>query len=184
MLCCIVHLMVAGYCYGFVHLLFKFFFQDSFVVPPKASNQTLIPLIGQAVPISVTLLLFTVKWESVGSRFACTTYRRYNPIVHVRGFRDKIANFSRLHWLAILRRDLSTKKTKLNIEKWPESLSRSHVRILIYRMWAIDMKMSYYSHTNKTHLHTEGFARSLVLKVRVLELENGRFTFPVRSFLL
>ena len=79
---------------------------------------------------------------------------------------------------------LSTKKTKLNIEKWPEILSRSHVRILIYRMWAIDMKMSYYSHTNKTHLHTEGFARSLVLKVRVLELENGLFTFPVRSFLL
>ena len=31
--------------------------------------------------------------------------------------RDTIANFSRLHCLAIPRRDLSTKKTKPNIEK-------------------------------------------------------------------
>ena len=43
-------------------------------------------------------------------------------IAHVLGFRDKPANFSRLHCLAIPRRDLSTKKTKPNIEKWPESL--------------------------------------------------------------
>ena len=40
----------------------------------------------------------------------------------LRGFRVKIANFSRLHCLAIPRRDLSTKKTKPKIEKWPESL--------------------------------------------------------------
>ena len=31
------------------------------------------------------------------------------------------------------------------------------------------MKMSFYSHANKTHLHKKGFAPSLVLKVRVLE---------------
>ena len=36
----------------------------------------------------------------------------------------KITNFSRLHWIAITRRDLSTK-------------SRSHVRIIIYRTWDI-----------------------------------------------
>ena len=38
------------------------------------------------------------------------------------GFRVKIANFSRLHCLAIPRRDLSTKKTKPNLVKWPQSL--------------------------------------------------------------
>ena len=56
-------------------------------------------------------------------------------------FRVKIANFSRLHCLAIPRKELSTKKTKPNIEKWPENLggSRSHVRILIYRTWAIHL---------------------------------------------
>ena len=65
--------MVTGYCYGFVHSLFKCFFQDSFVVPPKASNQTSIPLVVQAVAISVILLLFTVNWQSIGSRFTCAT---------------------------------------------------------------------------------------------------------------
>ena len=38
------------------------------------------------------------------------------------GFRVKIPNVSPLHYLAISRRDLSTKNTKPNIEKWPESL--------------------------------------------------------------
>ena len=38
-----------------------------------------------------------------------------------RGFRVKIANFSWFHCLPIPRRDLSTKKTRLNIEKCPES---------------------------------------------------------------
>ena len=66
--------MVAGYCYGFVHSLFECFFQDSFVVPPKASNQTSIPLVVQAVAISVILLLFTVNWQSIGSRFTCATW--------------------------------------------------------------------------------------------------------------
>ena len=35
---------------------------------------------------------------------------------------SNIANCSRLHCFAIPKRDLSTKKTKPNIEKWPESL--------------------------------------------------------------
>ena len=38
-------------------------------------------------------------------------------ILKLRGFRVKIANNSRRHYLAIPRRDLGTKKTKLNIEK-------------------------------------------------------------------
>ena len=43
---------------------------------------------------------------------------RYIKIqVYLRSSRDKIANFSRLYCLAIPRRDLSTKKTKPNIEK-------------------------------------------------------------------
>ena len=33
---------------------------------------------------------------------------------------------------------------------------------------AIDVKMNFYSHVNKTHFHKKGFALSLVLKVRVL----------------
>ena len=40
----------------------------------------------------------------------------------LRGFRVKIANFPRLYCLSIPKRDLNTKKTKPNIEKWPESL--------------------------------------------------------------
>ena len=40
----------------------------------------------------------------------------------LRGFSDKIAKFSRLHGLAIPRRDLNKKKTKPIIEKWPEYL--------------------------------------------------------------
>ena len=38
-------------------------------------------------------------------------------------FRVKIANFSRLHCLAITKRDLRAKKTKPYIEKCPESLA-------------------------------------------------------------
>ena len=58
--------------------------------------------------------------------------RKFVWIVHVwyikvltrlLGFREKISNFSRLHCLAIPRRDLSTKKTRPNIEWiWAESL--------------------------------------------------------------
>ena len=39
----------------------------------------------------------------------------------LQGFRVKIANFSQLHCLAVSR-DLSTNKTRSNIEKWPDSL--------------------------------------------------------------
>ena len=48
-----------------------------------------------------------------------TTHVWYIKIpTRLRGFSDKIATFSRLHCLAITRR----KKTKPNIEKWPDSL--------------------------------------------------------------
>ena len=58
-------------------------------------------------------------------------------------FRDKTApNFSRLHCLVIPGRDLSTKKTKLNIQKWPENLGV----MLDYRTWAIgDLQKSKFS---------------------------------------
>ena len=56
------------------------------------------------------------------------------------GFRVKIANFLWLCCLAIPRRDLSTKKTKPNIEKWSESLGV--IRILMYRMLAIKIPSS------------------------------------------
>ena len=56
----------------------------------------------------------------------------YETIAHVRyikiltwlwGFKAKIiVIFSRLFCLAIPKRELSTKKTKPNLEKWPESL--------------------------------------------------------------
>ena len=38
---------------------------------------------------------------------------------------------------------------------------------------AIDMKMIFNYYANKTHFHNKGFALSLVLKVRFLELGNG-----------
>ena len=44
-------------------------------------------------------------------------------IAWLRGFRVKIANFSRLHCLAIPKRDLNSKKSKPNIEKWLENLA-------------------------------------------------------------
>ena len=51
---------------------------------------------------------------------ACVRYIKIRT--WLRGFRVKIANFSRLRCLAISRKGLSTKKTKPNIEKWSESL--------------------------------------------------------------
>ena len=38
---------------------------------------------------------------------------------------------------------------------------------------AIDMKIIFYSHANKTCFHKKGFALSIIFKVRVLELRNG-----------
>ena len=49
----------------------------------------------------------------------------------IRGWRDKMANFSRLHCLAIPRGDLTTKRTKPNLEVTRKP--RSHVIIEIYR---------------------------------------------------
>ena len=40
---------------------------------------------------------------------------------------------------------------------------------------AIDLKMILYSYANKTRFHKKGCALSLVLKLRVFELENGLF---------
>ena len=57
-------------------------------------------------------------------------------LTRLQGFKVKIANSSLLHCLAIPIGDLSTKKTKPNIEKMTRKL-QSHVRILIYRTWAI-----------------------------------------------
>ena len=71
--------------------------------------------------------------------FSIAHVRYIKILTWLRGFRVKIANLSRVHCLAIPRRDLSTKKTKPNIEKWPESLS--HVRILICRSWSTIVSM-------------------------------------------
>ena len=61
--------------------------------------------------------------------------KRQATFTWLRGFRAKIAKFSRPHCLAFSRRGLSTKKTKGNIEKWPESLGVM-LALLIYRTWA------------------------------------------------
>ena len=59
----------------------------------------------------------------LGTRRWPIAHFRYMKIpTWLRGFRVKIANFSTLHCLVIPKRDLSTKKTKPNVEKWPESL--------------------------------------------------------------
>ena len=80
------------------------------------------------------------------NRVNCETWEvGFQILTLLRGFRDKIANFSRLHCLTIPRRDLSTKKIKPNIEKWPES----HVRILIYLTFAIGSWDSFYISINK-----------------------------------
>ena len=53
----------------------------------------------------------------------------------------------------------------------PEPLFQSNAK------WeAIDMKMGFYSHANKTHFHEKGFALSLVFKVRVF----GTPKWPIR----
>ena len=81
------------------------------------------------------LIRFTLIWHSVFevyilSNSPCSIYIKI--LTWLRGLRFKIANFSPLHCLAIPRRDLSTKKTKPNREKWPESLGVV-LEFLIYR---------------------------------------------------
>ena len=51
-------------------------------------------------------------------------------------------------------------------------------------MWAIGMKIIYYSHTNKTHFHTEGFAPSVVLKVRDFGTRKWPVHFSCSLFLI
>ena len=45
---------------------------------------------------------------------------------------------------------------------------------------AIDMKMSFYSHANETHLHKKDFALSLVLKVRVFGTQKWPIWLPTK----
>ena len=89
------------------------------------------------------LIRFTLIWHSVFevyilSNTPCSIYIKI--LTWLRGLRFKIANFSPLHCLAIPRRDLSTKKTKPNREKWPESL-RVVLEFLTYRTSA---RVGYY----------------------------------------
>ena len=70
--------------------------------------------------LEITLLIiYAQKWNG---RLTRIRYILKIVLTWLQGFRVKIANFTWLHCLAILRRDLKTKKTKPNIEKWPESL--------------------------------------------------------------
>ena len=50
-------------------------------------------------------------------------------------------------------------------------------------MWGIGMKIIYYFHTSKTHFHTEGFALSLVLKVRAFGTRKWPVHFSCSLFL-
>ena len=59
----------------------------------------------------------------------------------------------------------------------------SSVTILLYGMKAIGMKIIYYSQTNKTHLHSESFALSLVLKVRDFRTRKWPVPFSCSLFL-
>ena len=68
------------------------------------------------------LALTRAKFETSFTKVH-TLIRYVKILTWLRGLRVKIANFSRLHCLASPRRDLSTKKTKPNREKSPESLS-------------------------------------------------------------
>ena len=54
---------------------------------------------------------------------------------------------------------------------------------LLYAMSAVGMKIIYYSQTNKTHFHTEGFALSLVLKVRDFGTQKWPVHFSCSLFL-
>ena len=70
--------------------------------------------------LEITLLIiYAQKWNG---RLTRIRYTLKIILTWLQGFRAKIANFIWLHCLAILRRDLKTKKTKPNIEKWPESI--------------------------------------------------------------
>ena len=103
----------------------------------RGAVRTSLELKNNQQPKSLSLSSLRQPNRRQGERDVWTAHIRYiKSLTWLRGLRDKIANFLRLHCLAIPRRDLSTKKTKPNIETWPEILG-CHVRILIYWMWAI-----------------------------------------------
>ena len=69
--------------------------------------------------LEITLLIiYAQKWNG---RLTRILYILKIILTILRGFKVKIANFTWLHCLEVLRRDFKTKKTKPNIEKWPES---------------------------------------------------------------
>ena len=76
-----------------------------------------------------------VDTKNNNSKISLAHVRYIKILTRLRGLRVKIASISRLHCLAIPVRDLSTKKTKPNVEKLPESLGVMY-EFLIYRTWA------------------------------------------------
>ena len=69
-------------------------------------------------PKVTLLIIYTQKWNG---RLTRILYILKIILTILRGFKVKIANFTWLHCLEVLRRDFKTKKTKPNIEKRPES---------------------------------------------------------------
>ena len=85
-------------------------------------------------PIDVSVLIISSFVNMIFALVMEIAHVRYIKIlIWVRVFRVKISNFSRV---AIPRRDISAKKQtkyrKMTLKP------RSHVRILIYRTWAIE----------------------------------------------
>ena len=97
--------------------------------------------LSSCILYTLTIILSRQPWvfacsEIFGLFFFSIAHIRFIKILTwLRGFREKIANFSPLDCLAIPRRDLSTKKTKQNKEMTRKP--RSHAKISVYRTWAI-----------------------------------------------
>ena len=67
-------------------------------------------------------MIFLSKHQTIASQCPLIAHVQYIKIITwPRGLRDTLQIFHNLS-LAIPRRDLSTKKIKPNIEKWPDSL--------------------------------------------------------------
>ena len=80
-------------------------------------------IVTRDAPVIYWPIFFLVLYiATVPEVFAKVNSFQFPSCCRIRGFRFKTANFSRLHCLAIPKRDLSTKKTKPNKEKWSESL--------------------------------------------------------------
>ena len=97
--------------------------------------------LSSCIFFTLTIILSRQPWVFACSEIFGLFFFQYSPhsiyqiLTWLRGFREKIANFSPLDCLAIPRVDLSTKKTKPN--KKMTRKPRSHVRISVYRTWAI-----------------------------------------------